>query len=192
MKRHLFTAIACLSLLLGAAIVALWIRSDWISDSIGRDYHIRANGTTIIRIESERGYVRIRRALDDISMDLPAVCQKPPWEYRSYRIDANWPPERPLSEYHEPYWEFCHIGWVSYDGAGNSLIQFPHAAIAGIFGIAALIFFRLRPQRFGPGQCSKCGYDLRATPHRCPECGTIPPNPTPPDTHETNDLPPPV
>jgi hypothetical protein len=53
----------------------------------------------------------------------------------------------------------------------------PCWALALLFAVAPAEWFRRRRRqrlRSLQGFCPTCGYDLRASPDRCPECGTVP------------------
>jgi hypothetical protein len=59
----------------------------------------------------------------------------------------------------------------------RALILPPWLALAsGMVPTGILVFWLIRRRQSKlPGQCATCGYDLRGTPQRCPECGTIAP-----------------
>jgi hypothetical protein len=68
-------------------------------------------------------------------------------------VDSSWGARMPPTR-----WEFVVPLW-------------PIAALSLPLTAVRSIKWRRR-QRSKVGCCAKCGYDLRATPQRCPECGT--------------------
>ncbi|SRR5258706_2219021 len=71
-------------------------------------------------------------------------------------------------------------GVISYDPpTAFSAIGIPCWMLATALGLipalmAALRICRIWRTRLQPGLCANCGYDMRATPDRCPECGLAP------------------
>ena len=51
-------------------------------------------------------------------------------------------------------------------------IPYPLAIALPAVWLAVYAVRVIRRRRIKPGHCAVCGYDLRASPDRCPECGT--------------------
>jgi hypothetical protein len=71
-------------------------------------------------------------------------------------------------------WRFT---WVRPTGGFGFIVACPHwflmLVLAAPVGLGQLAIPALRRRhRRRRGLCAKCGYDLRASPERCPECGS--------------------
>jgi hypothetical protein len=166
--RHLLTFCSGVSLLVGVGTCVLWKRSYRVTDRLVRvETHrmtdfIAASGGLWIGYTTGRGV----GATDTIDL------QRHRWTLFAY------PDGHQLSYYAEPN----PLGFAAADSGPNPVVRVrvvvvPLWTIMLTATVLPAITFgsRIRTRlRSSSGVCARCGYDLRATPDRCPECGTTP------------------
>jgi hypothetical protein len=188
MKRHLLNLLAALSLLLCVGVVAPWVWSYRFStharwNSIEIDPSARLRCDSLLSSSGRIGWTREDTRLLE---DGPPSFQ---WFNTPAREFGRTPPKSPPAGTWTYRWISKNNGAMTLDqfslvglsftseSAGDSHrieVWLPYWFLMSALATPAAVrfFIRLRrKRRLGPGVCGRCGYDLRATPGRCPECG---------------------
>ena len=179
LARHLFTFCAVASLLLCGAVCVLWARS--------------CSGSDHLVWWSPSGYRMVGTATAHFTMQLnpgDTTGRSTRVHNVEYLRMSTWaaPTGAQAYSYLSPAvrfstWEFAGIRLYSAHGRnGMSAVTgtIPCWIVAAATAVLPLYWTALRlrsyqrgRERRSAGLCQACGYDLRATPQRCPECGRV-------------------
>ena len=181
-------AVSAVGLLLCAASVVFWARSYLGADHVyvqlpgfvERGYDHGAITRSVV-VSSARGSVWVQITETETRLrEADPYPARPAMIFHAYRSPGPWAVETSLwGSSREAFAGFAR-GTESYRGSGASselrYVVVPHwcpAAAAACLGWPVVRALFRRARRRDPGACPACGYDLRATPERCPECGAI-------------------
>jgi hypothetical protein len=171
MRRKLFTLVAAISLVLCVLMSILWVRSVFAGAVV--EFNV---GQRQILVESVGGLLSARCVR--IYEGLARERDKPRRLFESQprsAFNTNYTNGNPWT--HLGFWRLREQGdwrgttatytWISIPFWFLALVTAP----AGVWLCQQKYREFFRPTR--AGCCRKCGYDLRATPDRCPECGRV-------------------
>src|SRR6267142_948072 len=166
--RWIFSMVALISVLLGLVVAAIWVRSYWVGDTwlwydpppagvcsnhlrLGHGYvqYVWWDVSRYSGLNRIAGYYRD----DPANLDrLDGQIGKTHLAFPGLRYDRQ-PPEWIIAQ--------LHLAWP--------------VVLTAIPPVLWIVATRRRRRRARLGLCPVCGYDLRASPGRCPECGTLSP-----------------
>jgi hypothetical protein len=190
-RRRLFTAVSVLSLLLFVAALALWVRSYIRYDGV---FYTRRTtesppSATLFRGDENLHHRCVQSVVGElcvttyIKIPIGSERQDVGWEFFTHQARGNSTLRQSVRDLarwtNRGYGSFAGFGFLSYDAELLTIrgIAVPHWFLALLFAILPALHFRaaIRSRRRDRTRlCRTCGYDLRATPDRCPECGTSP------------------
>jgi hypothetical protein len=160
LRYILLNGLIAISAVLFVAIVALWMRSFVASDFFGWST-THADWSLVIG----RGRINLawRESRQTLSPSFYHATARPAQEIRTYgdigRLGVYL--DRRTSANGARRWSLVFPIWPA-------ILPFGLLSYWGLFPLARKRWRKLKHR------CTVCGYDLRRTPEKCPECGTAP------------------
>ena len=188
MKRRLFTILSALSLLLFVAVVVLWVRSRFVAST----WVVTSGADRAVLVRSAGGSLQVgRQSVERLGVGPGVGVRFTLSEPGSVGYVAPGSVGSFANGWYGPGAGVWSAGWTDVIIPPDRYrlrwkrVRVPYALLALLTGAApvargvALMRERSRARRRRDRICAVCGYDLRATPGRCPECGLVPAAPTP-------------
>lgn len=182
--RWVFNGLAAVSMLLFLAMAISWVRSVSAFDEWDLLLSSQSGDVTFISIETGRGRLCLDTGLVAYSIlrkRSPARTDDTQPEFRHFSFEPLYPSGMDLN--HPGIRGFSAKGFEFSFFRSDSMVRFEYRLIAPMWAwmllwaflpaICGTLYKRRRSveKRKRKGLCPSCGYDLRPTPDRCPECG---------------------
>ena len=168
MRRWLFTIVAFCSLVLCVGVAAGWVASYWCGYGIAQTELQRLAGLGVTR-----GLVQ----WSEVQQPPGALAYfgpvSGPHFFHNSPATAVGPPPNAMTTDWDGLLRPVGFGFAQRSPPLTyRRVIVPCWALTFLLAIAPAEWLRRRRRRSRRGFCLTCGYDLRASPNRCPECGT--------------------